>query len=135
MVEVLAVIRPDISLVRNLLELAEVFTRYLSEYDAFVSFANMMHSYYFLAFFQGDLFEIDFRVQFFDYLVDKNLPLVAAHFKALEINSKLFVVNWFLSVYSSCFAEEEFLARIWDNFFLEGEIYLFKVAIAIIKYY
>jgi hypothetical protein len=55
MVEMLAVIRPDISLVRNLLELAEVFTRYLSEYDAFVSFANMMHSYYFLAFFQGDL--------------------------------------------------------------------------------
>jgi hypothetical protein len=83
MVEMLAVIRPDISLVRNLLELAEVFTRYLSEYDAFVSFANMMHSYYFLAFFQGDLTEIEFRIKFFDYLVDKNLPLVAAHFQAL----------------------------------------------------
>jgi hypothetical protein len=132
---VLAVIRPDISLVRNLLELASVFTRYLNEYDAFVSFANMMHSYYFLAFFQGDLTEIDFRIRFFDYLVDKNLPLVAAHFRALEINSKLFFVNWFLELFGSCFDDEEFLARIWDNFFLEGEIYLFKVAIAIIKYY
>jgi hypothetical protein len=83
MVEMLAVIRPDISLVRNLLELAEVFTHYLNEYDAFVSFANMMHSYYFLAFFQGDLTEIEFRIKFFDYLVDKNLPLVAAHLQAL----------------------------------------------------
>jgi hypothetical protein len=45
------------------------------------------------------------------------------------------MVNWFLSLFSSCFAQDEFLARIWDNFFLEGEIYLFKVAIAIIKYY
>jgi hypothetical protein len=96
----------------------------------------MMHSYYFLAFFRGDLNEIDFRVKFFDYLIEKNLPLVAAHFRALEINSKLFVVNWFLSVYSSCFSDsEEFLARVWDNFFLEGEIYLFKIGIAIIKYY
>lgn len=135
LVELLAVIRPDISLVRNLLELAEVFTRYLNEYDAFVALANMMHSHYFLAFFQGDLAEIDFRVKFFDYLIDKNLPLVAAHFHALEISSRLFMVNWFLSLFCSCFAEDEFLARIWDNFFMEGEIYLFKVAVAIIKYY
>lgn len=95
----------------------------------------MMHSYYFLAFFQGNLVEIDFRLKFFDYLVEKNLWLVASHFKALEINSKLFFVNWFLSLFSSCFTEEEFLARIWDNFFLEGEIYLFKVGVALIKYY
>lgn len=83
MVEMLAVIRPDISLVRNLLELAEVFPRYLNEYDAFVAFANMMHSHYFLAFFQGDFVEIDFRIKFFDYLVQKNIPLVSDHFKAL----------------------------------------------------
>lgn len=47
----------------------------------------------------------------------------------------MFMVPWFLEIFSSCFDEEEFLARIWDNFFLEGEIYLFKVGLAIIKYY
>jgi cytohesin/brefeldin A-inhibited guanine nucleotide-exchange protein len=27
------------------------------------------------------------------------------------------------------------LSRLWDNFLLEGEIYMFKVGIAYIKYY
>ena len=37
-------------------------------------------------------------------------------------------------MFSTCF-EDEFLLRIWDNVLLEGEIYLFKVGIALIKYY
>ena len=69
LVEVLAVIRPDISLVRNLLEIAEIFTKYLSKYDAFCSFTNTMHGYHFLPFFQGDMNEIEFRILFFEYLL------------------------------------------------------------------
>ena len=46
----------------------------------------------------------------------------------------MFLVGWFLSLFSTCF-EDEFLLRIWDNVLLEGEIYLFKVGIALIKYY
>ncbi len=42
---------------------------------------------------------------------------------------------WFLSIFSGVFKEGEFLLRIWDNFLLEGEIYLFKVGIALIKYF
>ena len=56
------------------------------------------------------------------------------HFKALEINTKIYFVNWFLSVFSHCFPEA-FLARIWDNFLLEGELYLFKVGLTLVKYY
>jgi len=46
----------------------------------------------------------------------------------------MFLVGWFLSLFALCFADE-FLLRIWDNFVLEGELYLFKVGIALIKYY
>ena len=58
LVEMLAVVRPDISLVRNLLEISDVFARYLNKYDAFCSFVNTMHKYHFLPFFQGDMDEI-----------------------------------------------------------------------------
>lgn len=54
-VELFETIRPDIGLIRNSLELAEVFLRYMNTYESFICFANMIHSYYFLSFFQGDL--------------------------------------------------------------------------------
>lgn len=48
----------------------------------------------------------------------------------------MYLVSWFLSAFADCFSSrEQFLYRIWDNFLLEGEIYLFKVGITIIKYY
>ena len=48
----------------------------------------------------------------------------------------MYLVSWFLSVFCNCFHDnEEFLLRIWDNFLLDGEIYLFKVGLTIIKYY
>jgi hypothetical protein len=48
----------------------------------------------------------------------------------------MYLVPWFLSVFSGFFQKEkELLYRIWDNFLLEGEIYLFKVGITLMKYY
>ncbi len=46
----------------------------------------------------------------------------------------MFLVGWFLTIFANCF-EGEFLLRVWDNFMLEGELYLFKAGIALIKYY
>ena len=111
-----------------------MFTKLHNKYESFCSFVNTMHGYHFLPFFQGDLMEIEFRIMFFEYLMEKNVPFVSTHFKALLINTKIYFINWFLSVFSHCFAES-FLARIWDNFLLEGELYLFKVGITLVKYY
>lgn len=52
-VELFETIRPDIGLIRNLLEIAEVFLKYMDLYTSFKCFANMIHNYHFLAFFQG----------------------------------------------------------------------------------
>ena len=132
--ELFEIVRPDIGLIRNLLELAEVFLKYMDHYSAFISFTNMIHGYHFLAFFQGELQEIELRIKFFDWLININCPVVSNHFKAMEVSSKLYLVNWFLSIFSTSF-EGELLGRIWDNFLLEGEVYLFKVGITIVKYF
>ena len=39
-----------------------------------------------------------------------------------------------MTVFAGCF-KNEFLYRVWDNFLLGGEFYLFKVGIAFMKYY
>lgn len=36
-------------------------------------------------------------------------------------------MHWFLSLFANSFNNLSFLARIWDNFFLEGEVFPFKV--------
>lgn len=95
-----------------------------------------MHLYHFLAFYRGDKSEIELRSQLFEFLLEKNAIKVKKHFEVLKLEAKMYLVSWFLSGFADCFgSRKDFLYRIWDNFLLEGEIYLFKVGIAIIKYY
>lgn len=64
------------------------------------------------------------------------MPKVWYHFRGMKIETRMYLVSWFLSVFSGCFEGNwQIILRIWDNFLLEGEIYLFKVGLTIIKYY
>lgn len=62
------------------------------------------------------------------------MPFVLAHFKALDLSSELFLMHWFLNLFSNVF-DLETVFRIWDNFLLEGEIYAFKAGLAFIEYF
>lgn len=137
MAEVMITMRPDIAPIRDLLLISEVvyniFPRNLAD-KATIVFINLVHSHHFLSFYRGDKNEIDLRVQLFEQLMESNVSTVAYHFKGLKLETRMYLVNWFLSVFSNCF-EKDLLYRIWDNFILEGELYLFKVGIALVKYY
>lgn len=78
--------------------------------------------------------EVEWRVRFFDENLQRVLPLVFNHFKALDLSSEIFLIQWFMRLFSNNFPIE-MSARLWDNFLLEGEIYVFKVAIAYLKYF
>ena len=78
--------------------------------------------------------EIEGRTKLFEFLMEKNAPSVLEHFNAIKLETRMYLVSWFLSVFAMSF-KDEFLWRIWDNFLLEEELYLFKVGITIIKYY
>lgn len=40
-----------------------------------------------------------------------------------------------LSLFSNSISDIDTLSRIWDNFFLEGELFLYKTALAIIEFF
>jgi len=44
------------------------------------------------------------------------------------------MMQWFLSLYSISISDIEIVSRMWDSFLLEGEVYAFKVAIAILDF-
>ena len=54
--------------------------------------------------------------------------------KAMDANPKIYLIRMFMTIFASLFPLS-MLSRVWDNFILEGEIYLFKVAISYMKYY
>lgn len=82
--------------------------------------------HHFLSFYRGDKSEIDLRIQLFDFLMEKNHPKVKEHFEGLKLETRMYLVHWFLSLFAECFSEDNpgdkfnFVLRIWDNFLLEG---------------
>lgn len=126
--------RPDFGYIQGMGNLAAVLILYCGEYEAMQTFINLIHSYHFLPLFKGDMREIEWRVRFFDENLSRILPLVYNHFKALDISSEIFLIRWFMTLFSPNFPIG-MTARLWDNFLLEGEIYMFRAAIAYIKYF
>lgn len=133
----LITLRPDLPPVRDLLLLSKLFMSMFPKDQfnpMFNCLANFIHSFHFLNFYHGNKSQIELRIQLFEFLMEKNTPDVKEHFKGLRLETRMFLVGWFLSLFSTSF-EGQFLLRILDNFLLEGQIYLFRVGIALIKYY
>ncbi|KAL4441362.1 hypothetical protein ABPG74_013657 [Tetrahymena malaccensis] len=128
--------RPDVGYINEAMpNLAAVLISQLDEeYTVFKAFINLLHSYHFLTFFRGEMSEIKWRVQFFNEYLQKRMHLVLQHFKALDLSSELFLMHWFLNLFSNVFDQETVL-RIWDNFLLEGEVFAYKAGIAFIEYF
>lgn len=66
------------------------------------------------------------------------MPKLFKHFSALNLSSEEYLMEWLLSLFSCIFTKKDsqkILGRIWDCFILEGELYAFKVALAILKYF
>ena len=68
----------------------------------------------------------------FNFLLKTLIPKVAKHLKKIELDPSLFSVQWFVCMFS-CSFDRDVVVRIWDIFFVEGSVFLFKVALGIIK--
>lgn len=127
--------RPDVGYVKGMSHLVQVLLMYCSEYQAFSCFINLTHSYHFLTFFRGDMRHIEWRIRFFDEMFEKEIPNLFKHFKALDVTTEMFLLDWFLSLFSVIIRDADIVSRIWDCFFLEGDVFAIKTALAILKYF
>ncbi|CAO1627249.1 unnamed protein product [Sympodiomycopsis kandeliae] len=64
-------------------------------------------------------------------LVSELLPRLAEHLDDLGVDLPAVTFAWFLSLYTDCLPVET-LFRVWDVFFAEGAIVLFRIAIGIL---
>eukprot|EP00727_Mastigamoeba_balamuthi_P003736 m51a1_g1336 hypothetical protein (681) ;mRNA; r:309630-312565 len=74
--------------------------------------------------------QIDIRI--FKELVTTYYPRLQQHFEDCSLSLELATTKWFLCVFVGSLPNETTL-RIWDCFFLYGSVFLFRVAMAVLK--
>jgi hypothetical protein len=62
------------------------------------------------------------------------LPDLFKHFETLDITTDLFLIDWMLTLYSQQLSLP-LVSRVWDNFFLDGEIFAIKTGLALLRYH
>lgn len=65
-------------------------------------------------------------------LVSSFLPGLAGVVKEHDIELSLITLHWFVTVFSSVL-HVKLLIRVWDLFFLDGSVVLFRITLAMLK--
>jgi len=74
------------------------------------------------------------RLDYFNKNFKNLLPDLYSYFEALDITTDIFLLEWLISLYSKCM-HVSMVARIWDNFILDGEIFAIRVGLAVLMYF
>jgi len=133
LLEAFVVLRPDLGYVQGMSFIAAVFLLNMDSYEAFVCFANVLNRKLFLSFFRMDLEQLTIYLDLLNECILEVAPKTYAHLKRLGIHLNTFAVDWFLTLFSKSLPLE-LAARIWDVYFLVGDVFLFRAAAGILSH-
>eukprot|EP01133_Synstelium_polycarpum_P008376 gene8376-9845_t len=126
--------RPDVGYVQGMSYLAAVFLLILDEYSAFVCLANFLNNPCYMAFYTMNLTQMEVYMKAMDSLMCTHLPKVHRHLKELGIQPDIFMIDWVLTIFSKALPLDV-ASHVWDNLFVEGELFIFQVALGVLKMY
>ena len=132
MLEAFALYRPDIGYVQGMSYLAGILLLNLEPYKAFIALVHIVSSPALLPFYLMDEVGIGTRCQLFRVLFKVNLPELCDHFEAEGVQPKMFLIDWFLTLFARTLSQDV-ACRVWDLYFLEGFILLYRTALAVLK--
>jgi TBC1 domain family member 14 len=112
--------------------LAGMFLLNSDLFDSFICFANLLNRPYFQTFYRFN--NIDKYLNLFSQLLNHHLPKLSAHFVQMSIEPNCFALDWFFTIYSKSLPLDV-VSRIWDMFFRDGDVFIFRTAIAILSMY
>ncbi|ELU01805.1 hypothetical protein CAPTEDRAFT_224494 [Capitella teleta] len=126
--------RPDVGYVQGMSFIAAVLLLNMEGDDAFICFSNLLNRPCQIAFFRLD--EMLMKVYFDTYetFFKENLPKLFAHFKRLSITPDLYLIDWMFTLYAKSLPLDV-ASRVWDVFCRDGEEFLFRTALGILKLY
>ncbi|CAH1782530.1 unnamed protein product [Owenia fusiformis] len=126
--------RPDVGYVQGMSFIAAILLLNMEVIDAFLVFANLLNKPCQVAFFRMDELLIKSYFQTYDELVKENLPKLHQHFQVHNLTPDLYIIDWIFTLYSKSLPLDV-ASRVWDVFCRDGEEFLFRTALGILKMY
>ncbi|XP_048407132.1 TBC1 domain family member 12 isoform X2 [Stegostoma tigrinum] len=126
--------RPDVGYVQGMSFVAAVLILNLEEADAFIAFANLLNKPCQLAFFRVDHSMMLKYFASFEVFFEENLPKLFSHFMKNNLTPDIYLIDWIFTLYSKSLPLD-LACRVWDVFCRDGEEFLFRTALGILKLY
>mmetsp|Transcript_15795 Transcript_15795/g.32140 ORF Transcript_15795/g.32140 Transcript_15795/m.32140 type:complete len:284 (+) Transcript_15795:165-1016(+) len=127
--------RPDVGYIQGMSYLAGHLLLYMDEYTAFVAFGNLLSKPFLRSFYMTGTVvrdHMESRLMVFDHVAKSNLPKLYVRLKELEVPLRMYFFQWSLTMFGKVFPFET-LARVWQGYLVEGEVYLYRVGTALLK--
>eukprot|EP01132_Coremiostelium_polycephalum_P003846 gene3846-4791_t len=126
--------RPDIGYVPGMTFLGAMFLLNMEKFDAFQCLSNHINKVCYLSFFRQDLSGIPKYLNAMDATVEALIPQLSKHFKEIGISAKNYLVDWITTLFSKALPLD-IATRVWDLVFIEGEIFIYRTSLAILRYF
>ena len=124
--------RPDIGYVQGMSFITAMLLINMDSYEAFQTLVSMLNRGCHMAFFTMDIPRIEGYKAAFNDLLAEVLPEVSRHFIAHNVPTEMYLLDWLMTIFSKSLPLE-LAMRIWDRYFLYGEIFLFRCALGILN--
>jgi hypothetical protein len=132
--EAFATHRPDLGYVQGMSFVGAMLMLHMSPLDAFVCLCNLLTSHFFVSLYQFNIRECLKHIRIYELLFSKHLPTLFGHFVHLGVSPEHYLLDFFFTIFSRSLPLSV-CARVWDCFLLEGEVMLFRTALALLKMY
>ncbi|KAF4110977.1 TBC1 domain family member 14 isoform X1 [Onychostoma macrolepis] len=126
--------RPDVGYVQGMSFIAAVLILNMNTADAFIAFANLLNKPCQMAFYRVDHSLMLTYFAAFEVFFEENLPKLFAHFKNNNLSSDIYLIDWIFTLYSKSLPLD-IACRVWDVFCRDGEEFLFRTALGILRLY
>ncbi|XP_062592371.1 TBC1 domain family member 12-like [Saccostrea cucullata] len=126
--------RPDVGYVQGMSFIAAVLLLNMDVADAFICFANLLNRPCQVAFFRIDEAMMKFYFQTYEEFFKENMPALFRVFNRSNVTPDIYLIDWIFSLYSKSLPLD-IACRIWDIFCRDGEEFLFRTALGILKLY
>ncbi|KAM6220587.1 TBC1 domain family member 14 [Rhynchocyon petersi] len=124
--------RPDVGYVQGMSFIAAVLILNLDTAGAFIAFANLLNKPCQMAFFRVDHGLMLTYFAAFEVFFEENLPKLFAHFKKNNLTPDIYLIDWIFTLYSKSLPLD-LACRVWDVFCRDGEEFLFRTALGVLR--
>lgn len=119
--------------VQGMSYIAGMLCLYLDPYDSFIALCNLINTRFLTSLFMLNAEELKSYLRIYDLLFYKQLPELYKKFSELQISPELYLLDWFMTLFSKSFPLSV-ASRIWDCYIFEGEVILYRASVGILSY-